>query len=118
MVWSAREYLLVNYPDTDWHARNVLAKALQELSKPDIDSKVIRDKYVAEKKSRQVYFTDKFKEALKAATPEQFHPYAKAISLCCQKPLKEEIISSILYLACSACGKLWLCKGPVEGTRV
>lgn len=115
MVWSAREYLGVNYPDSR-DAQAILTDVFQELSASGINHRAIRDKYVAEKKSRQVYFTDKFKEALKAATPEQFHPYAKAISLCCQKPLKEEIISSILYLDCSACGKLWLCKGPVEGT--
>ena len=94
MVWSAREYLQINYPDTDWQSKNILSEAFQELSESGISHGVIRDKYVAEKKSRQ-----------------------KAISFCCQKPLKEEIIDSILFLACSACGRLWLCKGPVEGTK-
>ena len=121
MVWSAREYLLVNYPDTDWHARNVLAKALQELSKPDIDSKVIRDKYVAEKISRQVYFTDKFKEALKAATPEQFHP-GELVSFDCPKPLTEKLIDNVLYSAESFGVELRVrkksVKSPVEGTGV
>ena len=117
MVWSAREYLLVNYPDTDCHAMNVLAKALQELSKPGIDSKVIRDKYVAEKKSRQVYFTDKFKEALKAATPEQFHP-GELVSFDCPKPLTEKLIDNVLYSAESFGVELRVRKRPVEGTGV
>ena len=119
MVWSAREYLLVNYPDTDWGAQTILGKSLHELSGYDygIDSKVIWDKYVAEKKSRQVYFTDKFKEALKAATPEQFHP-GELVSFDCPKPLSEKLIDNILYLAATFGVELRVHKGAVEGTGV
>jgi hypothetical protein len=98
MVWSAREYLGVNYPDSR-DAQAILTDVFQELSASGINYRAIRGKYQIDKLSRQ-----------------------KAISFCCQKPLKEEIIpvpnsaNSILYLACSACGKLWVCKGPVEGT--
>jgi len=100
MVWSAHEYLRVNYPDI-CGPQAILAEAFQELSVAGIDGKAIRDKYQIDKLSRQ-----------------------KAISFCCQKPLKDEIIpvpnsaDSILYLACGACGRLWVRKGPVEGTGV
>jgi hypothetical protein len=92
MVWSAREYLGVNYPDSR-DAQAILTDVFQELSASGINHRAIRGKYQIDKLSRK-----------------------KAISFCCQKPLKEEIIDSILYLVCSACGKLWVCKGPVEGT--